>query len=66
MEMLQTHCYATGTVMLLWKRHQGPNMSQYIDEYARKIDSTAYCTLPDTFFSITDSVLFHAVNCSKQ
>jgi hypothetical protein len=29
MEMLQTHCYATGTATLLWKRHQGPNMSQY-------------------------------------
>jgi hypothetical protein len=30
MEMLQTHCYATGTVTLLWKRRQGPNMSQYV------------------------------------
>jgi hypothetical protein len=29
MEMLQTHCYATGTVTLLWKRHQRLNMSQY-------------------------------------
>jgi hypothetical protein len=31
MEMLQTHCYATGTVTLLWKRPQRPNMSQYKD-----------------------------------
>jgi hypothetical protein len=29
METLQTHCYATGTVTLLWKRPQRPNMSQY-------------------------------------
>jgi hypothetical protein len=29
MEMQQTHCYATGTVTLLWKRYQGPNMSHY-------------------------------------
>jgi hypothetical protein len=32
MEMLQTHCYATGTVTLLWKRHQRPNMSQYLKD----------------------------------
>jgi hypothetical protein len=43
-----------------------PKMHEYIDEYARKIESTAYCTLSDIFFSITDSVLFHAVNCSNQ
>jgi hypothetical protein len=30
MEMPQTHCHATATVTLLWKRYQGPNMSQYI------------------------------------
>jgi hypothetical protein len=30
MEMLQTHCYATGTVTLLWKRPQRRNMSQYV------------------------------------
>jgi hypothetical protein len=30
METLQTHCYATGTVTLLWKRPQRPNMSQYL------------------------------------
>jgi hypothetical protein len=30
----QTHCHATATVTLLWKRHQGPNMSQYIDNHA--------------------------------
>jgi hypothetical protein len=27
METPQTHCHATATVTLLWKRHQGPNMS---------------------------------------
>jgi hypothetical protein len=27
METAQTHCYATDTVTLLWKRHQRPNMS---------------------------------------
>jgi hypothetical protein len=30
METPQTHFHATATVTLLWKRHQGPNMSQYI------------------------------------
>jgi hypothetical protein len=29
MEMQQTHCHPTATIILLWKRHQGPNMSQY-------------------------------------
>jgi hypothetical protein len=29
MEMLQTHCYTTGTITLLWKRHQRLDMSQY-------------------------------------
>jgi hypothetical protein len=27
MEIQQTHCYATGTVTLLWKRYQGPNVT---------------------------------------
>jgi hypothetical protein len=30
METPQTHCHATATVTLLWKRYQGPNMSHYI------------------------------------
>jgi hypothetical protein len=30
MEMQQTHCHPTATITLLWKRHQGPNMSQII------------------------------------
>jgi predicted Zn-dependent protease len=29
MEMQQTHCYTTGTITLLWKCYQRPNMSQY-------------------------------------
>jgi hypothetical protein len=33
MEMLQTHCYATGTVTLLWKCHKLTVMQQQLLRY---------------------------------
>jgi hypothetical protein len=36
MEMPQTHCYATGTVTLLWKRHQG---SAAVDDWVSGMES---------------------------
>jgi hypothetical protein len=32
METPQTHCHATATVTLLWKCHQGPNISHAIKD----------------------------------
>jgi hypothetical protein len=35
MEMQYTHCYTTGTITLLWKRHQRLDMSQYVQSTRR-------------------------------
>jgi hypothetical protein len=37
MEMLQTHCYATGTVTLLWKRYKLTVMQQALSFNAAEV-----------------------------